>query len=64
GSVGIPHVRVGHHQGFIDNPKVERPWGFCYGEIIKVIIGVFYKQYQNKKSEEKEQTFTKQINLL
>ncbi|WP_211329680.1 hypothetical protein, partial [Vespertiliibacter pulmonis] len=50
GSVGIPHVRVGHHQGFIDNPKVERPWGFCYGknkkiatEISSQLISNFFK---------------------
>lgn len=33
GSVGIPHVRVGHHQGFIfPQWLVTAVGGFCFGE--------------------------------
>ncbi|WP_220432661.1 hypothetical protein, partial [Saccharospirillum alexandrii] len=28
GSVGSPHVRVGHRQAFNTNPSIERYWGF------------------------------------
>ena len=31
GSVGSPHVRVGHRQALIPNPRVLRALGFFYG---------------------------------
>jgi hypothetical protein len=31
GSVGFPHVRVGHRQALIPNPVVHRATGFFYG---------------------------------
>ena len=30
GSVGLPHVRVGHRQAPIRNPSFERSWGFFF----------------------------------
>ena len=31
GSVGSPHVRVGHRQAFNTNPRPEMVWGFFMG---------------------------------
>ena len=41
GSVGFPHVRVGHRQVLITNEDKEpqsRGWGFCYFEFLTVEV--------------------------
>ena len=35
GSVGLPHVRVGHRQALIQSPSSESYWGFSLSAISK-----------------------------
>ena len=38
GSVGLPHVRVGHRQVLNVEPRAEWSWGFCLWIFIKNYI--------------------------
>ena len=37
GSVGLPHVRVGHRQASIQSPSSESYWGFSHSGIPKSV---------------------------